>query len=1005
MTIKFQGSAIWIYGPPRSQLPAIPVDHKICLHENHRVASDIVCYRVDVAEAYSAAEDYNSPVVIFSKGGLQDHEHQIVVSVGDPTGEVDKHRGIQFSHAVYTIDRATPWPTDEDSWRFREVVIHDTHPLLSYSPKEPVSSGWWPWSPEPIWVSRGESNQDEWGVDVTMTAGAVALYGVPKAHITEYDSLSDACVRIDSGPCEIIDIKHAYLNVENPDKPVLLWQNQALDAYRLTKLSIRLVKTDESKLRVFPFKSIHYYEPQEYSSPDSPVGQLENVVVAHDDQAITYHPGRRCVNHVAWWCTRWFDPWTWKEAGPSESVLTYRSTVSSYRTTEDPSITLNFQGSGVYVYGAPKSFMKDGFASQHVCINDACHIVDAEQAYLNAPEAPVESNGISWLQSLDTSNATITSIHPELDPVLIWSMTGLDDKVQHSLRLALAGLQSQDNAEMSIARIVYTKVTYEAGQSRPDTPVPQPDYSYEGPVYPPHAIEWAPRLPSPKPDPPSDPEHPLPSPNPAPPNRPEHPHPHLPPPPSNPTNPSTGGISVMPYILWPMVGVISFIVLFILLVLLCEPTTSSERRRILPDTPPPPYTPNPRTPPRPVPPQPRYNPPPPKPKPAPPPVQPTPSHPGPNPHRSNKPIPKSDLAHVDPYRVPASPYLPIQSKRVKQSLKDQNNAGPCPGSNVAAPRPEYTNSIQKKASTSNQTTPYSSTNVLAPVQSAPSPSRNIANPISESRLNRSSLLAPSSSTLTRVPNPATHTVAPSSRASVDHVARHPPSAVLPAPKVPPKPNPVRSTTGVIPSAQTLGTTEGVVGRSERAVQPTPIRTTSNVRTTSALNPSERSTTHQTRNRSTSATSPTELPPPGLQQNAYDPTPGLSQWAEGQGYRIDRLVRAATNNERVRPRTRVRNQGQGQNAMAPFDPAVLDALNQRNMDQRAWWRTEGGNGRLPSVDMGTNQGAAPADRHNRGREPRNSDRVAPAVDHTRPNPNSDHVRTENAHDHRRGRGRG
>ncbi|CAE6464906.1 unnamed protein product [Rhizoctonia solani] len=509
MTIELQGSAVWLYGPPRSQLPAIPVDHKICLQENHRVASDTICYRVDVAEAYSIAEDYNAPVVIFAKGGLQEQEHQIVVSVADSVDEVDKHRGIQFSHAVYTIDRPTPWPIDEDRWRFREVAMHDTHPLLSYWPKEPISSGWWPWSPDPSgWFSknyitedgsrvswhelqsRGESNQDEWGVDAIVTAGAVAIYGIPRAHITETDSLSDGCVRIDSGPCEIIDVKHAYLSAGHHHEAVLLWQNQALDSYKQTHISVRLMKTGDTNLRVFPFKAIHYFEQQEYSSPDPPVGQTENVLVAHDDQAIVYHPGRRCVRHFAWWCTEWFDPWTWKEAGPFGSVLTYRSTVSSYRTTEDPSITFDFQGSAVYVYGAPKSFVKDGFASQHVCINGECHIVDAEQAYLNAPEAPVESASANSLQSLDTSNATaLLAIHPELEPVLIWSMTGLDDKVQHSLRLGLAGLPSNDNTEMSIAKVAYTKVTYGPGQSRPDIPIPQPDRTEEGPLFPPHAID------------------------------------------------------------------------------------------------------------------------------------------------------------------------------------------------------------------------------------------------------------------------------------------------------------------------------------------------------------------------------------------------------------------------------------------------------------------------------------------------------------------------------------
>ncbi|CAE6382140.1 unnamed protein product [Rhizoctonia solani] len=610
MTISFQGSSIWLYGPPRSQLQAIPVDHKICLYENHQMASDTVCFRVDVAEAYSFADDFDAPVVIFAKGGLQEHEHRIVVSVGDPVDEVDRHRGIQFSHAVYAIERPTPWPVEEDDWRFREVVMHDTHPLLSYWPRAPISSSWWPRTSETSgWFnriykaedgfhvswhelqSRGESNQDEWGLDATITAGVVAIYGIPKVHITETKYLSNICVRVDSGPCEVVDVQHAYLNTEHRHEAVLLWKNQALDSYRQTRISIRLIKTGDSSLQVFPFEAIHYWERQEYSSPDPPVGRLENVVAAHDDQAIVYHPGRRCVRHFAWWCTEWFDPWRWMEVGPSGSVLTYRSTVSSYRATEDPSITLDFKGgvisdqvfntwltlhvaSAVYVYGAPRSFMKYGFASQRICIDDVCHIVDLEQAYLNAPEASVESAGIRSLQILDDgSNATALSpMHPELDPVLIWSMSGLDDKVQHSMRLALATLPSGENAEMTIAKVVYTKVTYEPGKSRPDTPVPQPDHTDGGPICPPHSIKWTSRLPSPRPPSPS-PQFPL-------------------PPAQPPRNPPSDRPSIWPLIFWPLFGTLTLLSFCMCCIQSCGGSAeASERRRIRPESPPPPYVP------------------------------------------------------------------------------------------------------------------------------------------------------------------------------------------------------------------------------------------------------------------------------------------------------------------------------------------------------------------------------------------------------------------------------
>lgn len=546
VSIQFEGSAIWLYGPPRAQLAGIPPEYKICLYENHRLASDPVCYRVSVAEAYSSVEDRDESVVIFAKGNLQYHEHRVVVSVADPIDDASSYRGIYFSHAVYTITRPTPWPVEEDHWRFRRVVMHDTHPLISYWPNVPVpacassrgcQTGWTPrtYTAEDGKIvswhelkSRDEWSIEKWGLQATFTAGAVAIYGIPKAHISSTDHLSSVCVRVDSGPCEIVDLRHAYLNWEHHHESVLLWKHHALDPSRTTHLSVHLMKTGGDELAILPFKEIHYFEAQGYASPDPPVGRLEDITIPHDHEAIVYYPGRRCTRHFIKRCTRWWDPWWWREAGPWEERLTYRSVLYSFRTTEDPSITLEFQGSSVYVYGAPKSLIKDPFASQQICIDDDCRIVDVEQAYLNAFEdktlqaARVDKGTEELLfrapkpnesgNAVATNVTTLSEFHPELEPVLIWSMTGLDDLVTHRLRLALAGLPSVDNAEMSIAKVVYTRVTYDYGQSRPEIPVPQPDYEYQGPTYPPYAKRWVPR-PPPPPPPPSRPPAPLPSPH------------------------------------------------------------------------------------------------------------------------------------------------------------------------------------------------------------------------------------------------------------------------------------------------------------------------------------------------------------------------------------------------------------------------------------------------------------------------------------------------------------
>lgn len=159
--------------------------------------------------------------------------------------------------------------------------------------------------------------------------------------------------------------------------------------------------------------------------------------------------------------------------------------------------------------------MEGPHAPQRACIDDVCQVIDIEQAYLNAPQGsfkPTSTRGTlndtasdegGYQGGISAAQETATSatLDPELSPVLIWSMTGLDDKIGHTLRLALAPLPSADDAEMSITKIVYTSVHYGWGQKRPDIPAPQLDNSYEGPLHPPHSTKWSPGIP---------PEHPAP---------------------------------------------------------------------------------------------------------------------------------------------------------------------------------------------------------------------------------------------------------------------------------------------------------------------------------------------------------------------------------------------------------------------------------------------------------------------------------------------------------------
>ncbi|KAG8681793.1 hypothetical protein FRC11_000670, partial [Ceratobasidium sp. 423] len=479
-------------------------------------------------------------------------------------------------------------------------------------------------------------------------------------------------------------------------------------------------------------------------------------------------------------------------------------------------------------------------------------------------------------------------------------------------------------------------------------------------------------------------------------------------------------------------GTLCFFSLCILLVVSCESTDSSERQPIRPRTPPPPYVPHPPAPPRPAPPPfhprppPRPNPPPTQPKHAPRPVLPIHPYPGPNSagsssshtdpscSKSKKPIPKSDLEFADSQRTLVSPNPPVKPEVVESFSKDQNNAGPCPGLNAAPPRPEYVDSVPKQLPISSQKMTHLSTNAPAQAQSASthpiSSALDGASPTPDSRSNRSTSQAPFSSSAF-IPAPshtgsAIPTVESFWRAPVgtSSVTRQPPHTIRPTPQLPSQSGHSSATTSIIPSIRATNTSNRANRHSERVIQPAPTTIPSTPTNPQvAPNPSLRPTIHQTGRQGTTATSRPGLRSPGPQEHAYTPTPALAQWAEGQGYRIDRLVNGAARNEYTRPRTGARrNQGQTRDVMPPFNTATHDTSDQGNADWRAWRRTVEETGRIPPADARINRGVVPENGRGQGRgDPEGSHGVTPSRNNVGANPSGSRTRTENTHSRRGG----
>ena len=102
---------MWIYGSPYRELQESPVDYKVCLDAVDTTFSE--CFRVNTTEAYLEAtlrDGPDAPVVVFARGQLLDRDYRVTISIADPVDIWSRLKPvIDFTHAVYTVQRLTPW--------------------------------------------------------------------------------------------------------------------------------------------------------------------------------------------------------------------------------------------------------------------------------------------------------------------------------------------------------------------------------------------------------------------------------------------------------------------------------------------------------------------------------------------------------------------------------------------------------------------------------------------------------------------------------------------------------------------------------------------------------------------------------------------------------------------------------------------------------------------------------------------------------------------------------
>jgi hypothetical protein len=79
-------------------------------------------------------------------------------------------------------------------------------------------------------------------------------------------------------------------------------------------------------------------------SPFQSGATYRNVSIDHSHSSAVYHPGKRCSKKFLFWCTKWFEAWSWQTVGPQSALRSYRSTFAGYLENEDPFVSFSFRG-------------------------------------------------------------------------------------------------------------------------------------------------------------------------------------------------------------------------------------------------------------------------------------------------------------------------------------------------------------------------------------------------------------------------------------------------------------------------------------------------------------------------------------------------------------------------------------------------------------------------------------------------------------------------------------
>ncbi|KAG8912046.1 hypothetical protein FRC02_006191, partial [Tulasnella sp. 418] len=306
--------------------------------------------------------------------------------------------------------------------KFVNNTYYSTNPRISYRPESQCTGGIFgscgkrydPWEPSTYtssenfvetffktsnWQNQPDTDQIR-HVSFGFRGTAIYIYGAPRANLQHPPGLHEVCLGFS---CTRLQVAEIYDTSDEPhDKPLLLWFQEGLNPTTHQELQFRFLEPNSDTLLGMTF---HHLVLTEASPAERPEWRLRydeeffDVTYQDTNPRISYSPSG------SWEFTTFSPDREHNQSFHHTSSWGHHPEGDGIRT-----ISWNFKGVSISVYGAPKSQLQYNPGHAEMCINGNCHPIDTTRLYNNAPSDSFEPVLLYSYNRLDPGQITFATL-------------------------------------------------------------------------------------------------------------------------------------------------------------------------------------------------------------------------------------------------------------------------------------------------------------------------------------------------------------------------------------------------------------------------------------------------------------------------------------------------------------------------------------------------------------------------------------------------------------------